>query len=126
MSAGDKPLSRARLAAFIAPAAPLGALSLPPLVFLPSYFNTVLGAPLAAVSAIFFAARVSDIIIDPMIGSLQDRTRSKLGRRKVWLLGALIPLCFLVWLAFVGWPPGTAPLLIGATMLAMYAAYSAS
>ena len=124
--AGATKLSRAQMAAFIAPAAPLGAIALPPLVFLPSYFNTQLGVPLAAVSAIFLCARLSDIIIDPLLGGLQDRTKSMLGRRRAWLLGALFPLCLLIWLAFIGWRSGAAPLWIGASMMAMYAAFSAS
>ncbi len=123
----EKPtsLTRAQWIAFIAPAAPLGAISLPPLVFLPNYFNTVLGVDLAAVSAIFLAARCMDIVIDPMIGAAQDRTKTAHGRRRIWLAGALVPLCILLWFAFVGLPPGASPYAIGATVLAMYAVYSA-
>jgi glycoside/pentoside/hexuronide:cation symporter, GPH family len=115
-------LSRRQWVAFIAPAAPLGALSLPPLVFLPSYFNTVLGVELAAVSAIFLCARAMDIVIDPMLGSAQDGARG----RRFWLGAALAPLCVLVWLAFVAIPPGAGALAIGAAVLALYACYSAS
>jgi Na+/melibiose symporter-like transporter len=119
-------LTRSQWIAFIAPAAPLGAMALPPLVFLPNYFNTVLGVDLAAVSAMFLAARVMDIVVDPMLGAAQDRTKAAFGRRRIWLAGALLPLCALAWLAFIGLPPGVSPLAIGATVRAMYAVYSAS
>ncbi len=118
-------LTRAQLLAFVLPAAPLGAIALPPLVFLPNYFNAALGVPLAAVSVIFLLSRVSDIVIDPLIGGAQDRTRAKMGARKAWMLFGLAPLCALLWLVFSGWAPGVSPVLIGASVLAMYAAYSA-
>lgn len=107
------------------PGAPLGAIALPPLVFLPAYFNATLGVPLAAISLIFLLSRVSDILIDPVLGGLQDRTRAKRGARKTWLLFGLPPLMILLWLVFIGWAPGASPVLIGASVLAMYAAYSA-
>ncbi|HWA23467.1 MAG TPA: MFS transporter [Caulobacterales bacterium] len=118
-------LTRAQTLAFALPGGPLGAIALPPLVFLPNYFNATLGAPLAAVSAIFLLSRVSDIIIDPLLGGAQDRTRAAMGPRKAWMLFGLIPLCALLWLVFIGWAPGASPALIGASVLAMYAAYSA-
>ncbi len=118
-------LTRAQSLAFILPGGPLGAIALPPLVFLPAYFNATLGVPLAAVSVIFLLSRVSDIIIDPLLGGLQDRTRARLGPRKAWLLLGLLPLCGLIWLVFIGWRPGASPILIGASVLAMYAVYSA-
>lgn len=118
-------LTRAQTFAFALPGGPLGAIALPPLVFLPNYFNATLGVPLAAVSAIFLLSRVSDILIDPLIGGAQDRTRNKIGGRKAWMLFGLAPLCALLWLVFIAWRPGASPVLIGASVLAMYAAYSA-
>jgi Na+/melibiose symporter-like transporter len=119
-------LTRAQWIAFIAPAAPIGALALPPLVFLPNYFNTVLGIDLAAVSAIFLAARAIDIVVDPTIGAAIDRTRTSFGARRAWLAGALVPLCALVWLTFIGFGPGASAVAVGVAVLALYSVYSAS
>ena len=56
-----KTRSNWEVAAFAAPAAPLLALSLPTIIFLPPYFASHLGIPLAVVSAIFLGARVFDL-----------------------------------------------------------------
>jgi glycoside/pentoside/hexuronide:cation symporter, GPH family len=98
--------SNLEIAAFAAPAAPLLALSLPTIIFLPPYFASHLGTPLAAVSAIFLGARVFDLIIDPLIGSLQDRTKSSFGRRRLWLAISCVPLMAMVWWVFLGLPVG--------------------
>ncbi len=104
----SKKRSNWEIAAFAAPAAPLLALSLPTIIFLPPYFASHLGIPLAVVSAIFLGARVFDLLIDPMIGGFQDRTEHVFGRRRVWLAGACVPLMFLIWWVFLGLPPGAA------------------
>lgn len=75
-----------------------------------SFFMTdVALIPAASVSAIFLAARVWDAVNDPMIGTLADRTRTKMGRYRPWmLLGAigLIPLVVLSFWAHPDWSVG--------------------
>ncbi|MGE0740673.1 MAG: MFS transporter [Hyphomonadaceae bacterium] len=99
-------MSNWRIAAFAGPAGPLLALSLPTIIFLPPYFASHLGIPLAVVSAIFLGARVFDLIIDPMVGGIQDRTDSQFGRRRFWLAITCAPLMLLVWFVFLGLWPG--------------------
>lgn len=50
------------------------------------YLTTVLGIDAAIAGAIIFASRLYDVIIDPLMGHVSDRTQSKLGRRRVYLL----------------------------------------
>lgn len=121
-----KPVSTLELAAFAAPAAPLLALALPTIIFLPPYYAAHLGLPLAAVSAIFLLARVLDIVLDPFIGGLQDRTLTPWGRRKLWLAGGTPVLMLAVWFAFIGLPAG-APITLGAAAaLALYICFAAA
>ena len=40
------------------------------------------------VGALIFAGKVVDVLTDPPVGALSDRTQSKLGRRRPWLLGS--------------------------------------
>jgi glycoside/pentoside/hexuronide:cation symporter, GPH family len=101
-----KKRSNWEVAAFAAPAAPLLALSLPTIIFLPPYFASHLGIPLAVVSAIFLGARVFDLLIDPMVGGLQDRTETSFGRRRFWLAITCAPLMAMIWWVFLGLPPG--------------------
>ena len=49
------------------------------------------------VSYIFILKFIWDAINDPLMGQLSDRTKSRFGRRKSWMMAATIPLgiCFL-------------------------------
>ena len=102
----DKPVSTWEIAAFALPAAPLLALTLPTLIFLPPHFAQHIGLPLWAVSLSFFCARILDVVFDPFIGGVQDRTVTRFGRRRFWMLASLPPLMFAIWLAFMGLQPG--------------------
>lgn len=111
---------RWRLAAFSLPAAPLLALSVPPIVFLPPYYNQHLGIPLALISAIFLGARLFDIVFNPIVGSLQDRTTNAFGRRRTWLVAATPVLMGAVWLAFIALPPGAPAFAVGLVVMSLY------
>ncbi len=61
-------------------------------VFLVFYFNQVLGLSGTLSGAAIFIALCFDALIDPVIGSLSDHTRSRLGRRHPWMYAAVIPM----------------------------------
>jgi glycoside/pentoside/hexuronide:cation symporter, GPH family len=70
--------------------------------FLYAFLLEVAGLRPAAVGLIFLLTQIWDAIIDPYIGYLSDRTVSKWGRKRVWMLFAAVPLgvaYFLTWLA---------------------------
>lgn len=123
-TAGRK-VSTWEVMAFAAPAAPLLALSLPTIIFIPPYFASHLGIPLYAVSAIFFFVRIADIIIDPSIGNMEDRTIHPWGRRRFWLTLACPPLMALIWLMFIGLWPGVPIFIAAATVFLLYFVYAA-
>ncbi|MBT4162157.1 MAG: MFS transporter, partial [Gammaproteobacteria bacterium] len=57
----------------------------------PLVYSKDLGLSLTEIGLILMLARVSDVITDPLIGYLSDRTPGKFGRRKPWLaVGALL------------------------------------
>jgi len=65
------------------------------LFFVQFYFlkfasDVLLAAP-AVIGALIGAGRIWDALSDPLVGHWSDRTRSRLGRRRPWMLGA-IPL----------------------------------
>jgi len=69
----------------------LGMPTIPLLVYLPAVYAEGLGLGLAATGMALFAARVLDVISDPLIGIASDRLKSSWGRRKpLVLLGAVI------------------------------------
>ena len=76
-------------------------------VYLAFFMTDVAMIPAAATSIIFLVARCWDAINDPLIGSLADRTRTKMGRYRPWMLGGaigLLPLCVLLFWAHPMWP----------------------
>lgn len=80
------------------------ALAMTPLItFIPSYYSGEHGIPLALVGGIIFAARLFDIVVEPTVGILSDRTRTRWGRRKPWILGGLPLLMLGCWMVFA--PP---------------------
>lgn len=112
------------LASFALPAAPLMALSLPPIVFLPPYYAGHLGVDEAVVGVLFLCARMFDLVANPLIGGMQDRTRTRFGRRRLWMAAATPFLMAIVYLAFIAYEPGVAALALGVTILALYSTFA--
>ena len=74
----------ATLAAYAAPALPLGMLYFPVYVYLPPFYASR-GVDLAALGAILLGARLLDAVTDPAMGVLSDRMTTRWGRRRPWL-----------------------------------------
>ena len=72
--------------AFAATSLPLSALGIAVSVHLPAYFAANIGVELAVVGAAFAIVRFIDIPIEPTLGILMDRTRSPIGRYRLWTL----------------------------------------
>ena len=60
--------------------------------FLLLFYNLVLGVPAATVGLVIMCALVLDAFVDPAVGFLSDRTRSRWGRRHPWMYGSAIPI----------------------------------
>jgi Na+/melibiose symporter-like transporter len=101
--------------------APLAMAALPLFVQLPAYYATHLGVALAPLGGVLFAARLIDMLQDPLLGHLLDRAE---GRQRRWMMvGALIlALAFAaLWLP----PPAVSPGAWLALMLVLaYGAHS--
>ncbi|MEG0546237.1 MAG: glycoside-pentoside-hexuronide (GPH):cation symporter [Oscillospiraceae bacterium] len=65
------------------------------------YFQSVIFIPAMAISVIFFVARVWDAINDPMMGTIVDKTRTKYGKCRPYLI--IVPgiICIITILCFV-------------------------
>jgi Na+/melibiose symporter-like transporter len=80
------------------------ALAMTPLItFIPSFYADAHGLSLALVGAILFFTRLTDIITEPLIGILSDRTKTRFGRRKPWIVAGLPFLILGIWMVFA--PP---------------------
>lgn len=101
------------------PAVPLALASLPLIVYLPTFYARELGIELATIGLLLTVARLWDIVTDPLIGALSDRTRSRFGRRRPWLVAGT-PLAMAgLWFMFVP-PPDAGPGFLLAVALLLY------
>ncbi len=118
--------SNATLAAFAAPCLPMAALGLPLVVHLPHFYAQSIGLPLGTVGLIFLIVRLIDIGFDPILGSLMDRTRTKLGRFKPWLVASIVVMGLATWMLFM--PPGgkANEVFLGGWLLLVYLGFSMS
>ena len=64
---------------------PISIASLPLLTYLPNYYGSDVGISLAAIGTVWLVARIFDAFTDPLIGYLGDRTKTRWGRRRVWI-----------------------------------------
>jgi Na+/melibiose symporter-like transporter len=99
--------------AFSSTALPIAAIGLVMAVYLPRFFAGQLGLSLAAVGLAFTIVRLIDLAIDPILGMAMDRTRSRLGRYRPWLLlgGPIVMLA--AYMLFMAQPGITEAYLIG-------------
>jgi glycoside/pentoside/hexuronide:cation symporter, GPH family len=65
---------------------PGSALGLAVSIYLTPYLAGHLGVNLKTIGAAFFIVRLLDIPVDPILGVVMDRTRTVLGRYRLWLL----------------------------------------
>lgn len=85
------------------------------IIFQAGFYTDVMGISAAALGTMLLLVRFSDAFTDPLMGVLADRTRTRWGRFRPWLLWSALPFAGLFWLAF------TVPDLTGGKLLA-YAA----
>ena len=64
-------------------------------MFLTYFYTDIYGLSAAAVGIMFLATRIFDAIIDPITGMLADRTKTKWGRFRPWLIWFAIPYAVL-------------------------------
>lgn len=120
---GSDSLPPGKLLAFSAVALPIAAAQMPLNVYLPAIFAQHYGIPLAVLGTIFLIEKIWGAIADPIIGSLSDRTRSRFGRRRIWIAagGAVFGLSGL--LLFFPLARVT-PLYLGIVLFAFYLGWS--
>lgn len=78
--------------AYAAPLAGFMTATLPISLWFGKFATDTLFMPAAAMGTIVMVARVWDGVSDPLAGYLSDRTHSRLGRRRSWMLAAILPM----------------------------------
>jgi len=72
------------------------------MIFLMKFSTDVLLIAPAVMGTLIAVSRLWDAVSDPLAGYLSDRTRSALGRRRSWMLGAGLPVGLGIWML---WSP---------------------
>ena len=67
---------------------PLAFCALPLYVFMPHWYASTWGLPLAALGAVLLAVRVADAIVDPLLGRACDALQARAPQRLWWAGGA--------------------------------------
>ena len=98
---------RSVLIAYAAPAVATSFVFTAVSLYLLKFSTDVLLLAPATIGLIFAVGRFWDAFTDPIVGHLSDRTRSRLGRRRPWLLAAALPVAG-AYLAIWSPPPGVA------------------
>ena len=58
----------------------------------PLFFTNVFGLTVADTATLMLIARMFDVVTDPLMGSLADRTQSRWGTYRPWLIFGAVPL----------------------------------
>ncbi len=72
--------------------------------YLMIFYTDVFGIPMAAVSLLMLIARFWDAVNDPLIGGWADRTKTRWGRYRPWVLFMSFPAAILTVLTFWAHP----------------------
>ena len=79
------------------------------------YLTDVVGLAAALAGAAMMAGKIWDAVTDPAMGYISDRTFTRMGRRRPYLLVGAIPMMLTLWLFF------TVPNISSQTMLFLWA-----
>lgn len=64
------------------------------------FYTDVMGISSTAASWLFLAVRGWDAFFDPVIGTLADRTETRWGKFRPWVLWTALPFGLILWLAY--------------------------
>jgi GPH family glycoside/pentoside/hexuronide:cation symporter len=70
------------------------------------FLTDVIGIPARYAAGVFLAGRIWDFVNDPLMGYISDRTRTRWGRRRPFLLFGFIPFAAayaLLWVNYTDW-----------------------
>ena len=70
------------------------------IVFQTAFYTDVMGISAAAVGTMLLLVRFRDAITDPIMGAIADRTQTRWGKFRPWLLWSAIPFALLFWAAY--------------------------
>lgn len=111
-------LSSARLIAFSIAGLSIGGVPTALLLYLPAFYSHHFGLPLGLVGFVFMLSRFWNAFSDPLVGLLSDRTQTRLGQRKPWIVaGGFLLIAASIAVFVPAGSPGVAYLGVGVFLL---------
>jgi GPH family glycoside/pentoside/hexuronide:cation symporter len=80
-------LSALRLIAFSIAGLAIGGVQTAVVIYLPGFYAQRFGLDLGVIGTVFMVCRLLNAFSDPVIGVLSDRTDTRFGQRKPWVIG---------------------------------------
>ncbi len=65
------------------------------------FYTDTAGLSAVAVGSMFLVLRLADAVFDPVIGALSDRTQTRWGKFRPWVLFTALPFGLVFWLVYV-------------------------
>jgi GPH family glycoside/pentoside/hexuronide:cation symporter len=116
-------LPLATLLTYAAPGIGFGFMTLMVSTWFMKYATDVLAIPAATIGGILLLSRAWDAVADPVAGYLSDRTRTRFGRRRPWMVAGALPLAIgfaLAWSPPPQLPPSRVAWWIGGAVLLFF------
>lgn len=79
-------ISKKELFAFGFISVPLSMGAMPSALYLTLYYTQEFGLSLATIGFVLMLTRISDVVTEPLIGTLSDRTLARYSRRGLWIV----------------------------------------
>lgn len=99
------------------------------ILFQTNFYTDVFGITAGAAATILIAARLWDAFADPIVGLMADRTNTRWGKFRPWILLTALPWCVVMVLAYTtpkGWDMSTMIAYAAITNILLMTIYSAN
>ncbi len=101
-------LSKAQLFYYSLADLPISMALFPVMVFIPRFYSHDLGISVTMIGSVMLVQRIIDLLADPLMGIVSDRTRSRFGRRRPWVALSALPMMLGIYQLFFP-PEGAGP-----------------
>ena len=99
------------------------------ILFQSNFYTDVFGLTAGVAGTIILVARLWDAFFDPIMGVLADRTQTRWGKFRPWILFTALPWCIVMFLAYTtpsGWSMGAKIAYAAVTNILLMTIYSAN